>query len=638
MSTAIQLEPGAGARSEQGFSPRTLGGWFLSRMDFLLPEALRRSEPADLMRFRVLVFAALLLFLLNAGATIQVLLTDTPVIPPPLGIAMSVSYIGGMIALRRMAAPRLAATIVCSTLTLGLMVGAFVNDDPYGSTHATVMLIPILTVYLIGPRLGLLITAIAAALVGVIQPLHHELQGGQGMLSHEHFWMLHVFAALSTLAAWLLGTLHSTARNEAQAALERTMKTLRESERRLSSLFENTDDMVCSLDAQGRLVVANTAMRQAFARRFGREPTPGQPLFFGATPSNPELWNERFRQVLGGQRVKFEVEYPVGERRIVLETSMGPIPGEDGRPAGMVLFARDISARKEAEARLGEMHRTLVDVSRQAGMAEIATGVLHNVGNTLNSVNISANVVTDRLRHSRVVGLARAASLLREHTPDLHGFLTKDPRGQKLPTYLLALSDELLEERDSQLEEMRALGEGVEHIKSIVSMQQKHARTGGAVEQVAVPQLIDEALRLHAVSFERYGIRIEREYAQLPPISVDRHKLLQILINLLSNARHALADSGKPDKVLTIRVWHASPAGRVLIEVADNGVGISPEHLPRLFAQGFTTKKGGHGFGLHISSLAATEMKGRLTCASAGSGLGATFTLELPMEDAGARA
>jgi C4-dicarboxylate-specific signal transduction histidine kinase len=280
------------------------------------------------------------------------------------------------------------------------------------------------------------------------------------------------------------------------------------------------------------------------------------------------------------------------------------------------------------------MHRTLVDVSRQAGMAEIATGVLHNVGNTLNSVNISANVVTDRLRQSRLNSLLKAANLLRKHAPDFTSFLTRDPQGQKLPGYLLALSDELQEEREAVLKEMRSLSESVDHIKSIVSMQQKHARTAGAVEELSVPQLIDEALRLHAISLERLGIRVERGYDKVPPILVDRHKLLQILINLLSNARHALADSEKEDKLLSIRVRPAPESGRVLIEVADNGVGIAPEHVQRIFSQGFTTKKNGHGFGLHISALAATEMKGRLTCASPGLGEGATFTLELPIAGA----
>ncbi|MDY7228906.1 sensor histidine kinase [Hyalangium rubrum] len=297
-------------------------------------------------------------------------------------------------------------------------------------------------------------------------------------------------------------------------------------------------------------------------------------------------------------------------------------------------LGRDIAAREEAEARLGELHRSMMDVSRQAGMAEVATGVLHNVGNTLNSVNVSTGLVIDQLRQSRVAGLSRATQLLREHSSDLATFLTQDPQGQKLPGYLIALSEQLREERDTLLKEMGALSESVEHIKSIVSMQQKHARAAGAVEPVSVPQLIDEALRLNAGSFDRHGILIERDYADVPTVLLDRHKLLQILVNLLSNARHALLDSARQDKRMTIRVQKVHERARLLIEVADNGVGIAPENLPRMFTQGFTTKHDGHGFGLHISALAAEEMKGRLSCTSVGLGQGATFTLEIPLEGA----
>jgi signal transduction histidine kinase len=170
----------------------------------------------------------------------------------------------------------------------------------------------------------------------------------------------------------------------------------------------------------------------------------------------------------------------------------------------------------------------------------------------------------------------------------------------------------------------------VDHIKSVVNMQQEHARFTGMVEAVTLPELIDDALRLHATSFERLGIQLRREYTPVPPLRVDRHKLLQILVNLLSNARHALLGTERPDKQLTLRILPL-PGERLRIELADNGLGIAPEHLPRLFSHGFTTKKTGHGFGLHSSALAASEMNGSLTCTSPGPGQGATFTIELPL-------
>jgi signal transduction histidine kinase len=188
------------------------------------------------------------------------------------------------------------------------------------------------------------------------------------------------------------------------------------------------------------------------------------------------------------------------------------------------------------------------------------------------------------------------------------------------------------------MEEVHTLQKSVEHIKAVVSMQQAHARFAGVVERLEVRSLLDDALRLHAVNFERQGILVRREYSEVPlVVQVDRHKLLQILLNLLSNARQALLESGRADKHLTIRV-ERSAAERLRIAVADNGVGIAPEVAPRLFTQGFTTKKDGHGFGLHISALAAAEMDASLSCSSEGRDQGATFTIDLPIAGEESRA
>ncbi len=293
------------------------------------------------------------------------------------------------------------------------------------------------------------------------------------------------------------------------------------------------------------------------------------------------------------------------------------------------------AALEQSLARLSELHHTLLDTSRKAGMAEIATGVLHNVGNTLNSVNVSATLLTERLHGSRLQGLIRATEML-QGASDLGTFLTRDEKGRLLPEYLLSVSRQLEEDHATMLSELQSLTKNIDHIRAVVSMQQEHARFTGAVEEVALPELLDDALRLHATSFERLGIQVRRDYAPLPSFRVDRHRLLQILVNLLSNARHALLESQRPDKELSLHV-EPQPAGRLRIRVADNGVGISPEHLPRIFSLGFTTKKDGHGFGLHASALAAREMGGSLTCASAGRGQGATFTIDLPRNPEQAR-
>jgi PAS domain S-box-containing protein len=571
------------------------------------------------------------LLVFNTLYVVSALRTGQPVFT---GLILGLCYLGTLVLARRGSSPTAPAILLVGSLSLGLVVIVFTGPSAIGGFHAATMLVPALAVYLAGPRLGLLVTLFLCVALGVLHPLYRSSPGPfLETFDGEALWSTQIFAALSFLGAWGLGALHTTARDSAQASLERTLRELQESERKLNSLIESTDDPVASMDVQGRTLIANSAMRVVYQKRYGRELGVGD-LFFGPLePESLEACQPRLAQVLTGQRLRFEHVETAGQARVVFDISLHPILGEGERVVGLTLFGRDITARKEAEAQLGEMHRTLVDVSRQAGMAEIATGVLHNVGNTLNSVNISTGLVVDQLRQSRVTALTRATQLLREHANELASFLTQNPQGQKLPAFLIALGDQLQEERDMMLKEMLALNDSVDHIKSIVTMQQKHARTGGTIEKLAVPQLIDEALRLHAVSFERLGITIEREYAAVPPVLVDRHKLLQILINLLSNARHALVESDKQDKRLIIRIRQSDDGQRLLIDVADTGGGVVPEHLPRLFTQGFTTKKTGHGFGLHISALAATEMQGRLACSSPGPGQGATFTLELPMAD-----
>jgi signal transduction histidine kinase len=437
------------------------------------------------------------------------------------------------------------------------------------------------------------------------------------------------------MGVWWLAWMHSRARDQAQAALEQTLKSLAEGERKLSGVVESTEDIVCSLDTQARLLTANAAMRRWFHQLFGREPQLGEPLLVRSFLERHPDWPESFRRALQGEQVRVEAVYPLGETSLALDFSLTAIPGVDGRPAGVTIFGRDITSRRQAEARMGELHRTLLDTSRKAGMAEIATGVLHNVGNTLNSVNVSAHLLAEQLHDSRIHGLVRATELMHS-APDLGAFLTRDERGRLLPEYLLIVSRHLAEDHSKMLSELQSLIKNVDHIKSVVNMQQEYARFTGDVEEVSLPELLDDALRLHSTSFERLGIQMHREYVQVPSLRVDRHKLLQILVNLLSNARDALLESGRPEKHLTLRV-QPQPEGRLRIEVADNGVGIAPEHQQRIFTQGFTTKKNGHGFGLHASALAAREMGGSLTCTSPGRGQGAIFTIDLPLTPEQAR-
>jgi signal transduction histidine kinase len=303
--------------------------------------------------------------------------------------------------------------------------------------------------------------------------------------------------------------------------------------------------------------------------------------------------------------------------------------GPDGQTLGAVAVIQDTTERKRQELELERVHKELITASREAGMAEVATNVLHNVGNILNSVNISASLVAERVRQSKATGVSRLAALLKEQGEGVGRFVTEDERGKRIPGYLAALGEQLQTDQRAALDELALLRENLEHIKDTVTMQQSYAKLCGVSETVEVVELVEDSLRLNAGAFVRHGVTLEREFGEVPKIDVDKHKVLQILVNLVRNAKYACDDSGRTDKRISLRVERA-PLG-VRISVIDNGIGIPPENMGQLFRHGFTTRASGHGFGLHSGAIAAQELGGTLRAESEGAGLGAAFILELPL-------
>jgi C4-dicarboxylate-specific signal transduction histidine kinase len=294
------------------------------------------------------------------------------------------------------------------------------------------------------------------------------------------------------------------------------------------------------------------------------------------------------------------------------------------------LVQAEFDERKRAEAEVERSQKQLLKASRLAGMAEVATSVLHNVGNVLNSVNVLASVLVDNLQRSKVSSVAKLAQLLGEHRADLGRFVTEDERGRQLPGYLERLAGHLAEEHVRLLEKVKLLTESIQHIKEIVAMQQNYAKVSGVLERVSVAEIVEDALRMHNEALARHQIKVVRQFAEVPPVTIDRHKVLQILFNLLENAKYACDECGHPEKQITVSI-QPHGAESILVKVTDNGLGIPRENLPRIFAQEFSTRKNGHGFGLHSSILAAQDMGGSLRAQSDGPGKGATFTFETPV-------
>ncbi|ATE78682.1 DAHL domain-containing protein [Pseudomonas frederiksbergensis] len=286
---------------------------------------------------------------------------------------------------------------------------------------------------------------------------------------------------------------------------------------------------------------------------------------------------------------------------------------------------------EERTRELFEAERELIDAARMAGMAEIATNVLHNVGNVLNSVNVSAELITRKLSTSKTLGLGKAVKMINEHAEDLGQFMTHDEKGKLLPLYFNQLVDSIAAEQSSIVDELAQLTKSIDHIKDIVATQQAYAGAARLVEPLNVVDLFEDALRMNSGALSRHHVTVIKDYQATPTIIGDKHRLLLILINLISNAKYAMSRVSDHERRMTLGVSIIDNA-TLRFSVEDQGEGIAAENMTRIFNHGFTTRKEGHGFGLHSCALAAVEMNGHLRVHSDGPGQGAVFTLEIPLE------
>jgi len=415
---------------------------------------------------------------------------------------------------------------------------------------------------------------------------------------------------------------------ERTAELAKSNAAIRASEYFYHSLVESLPEIIVRKDAEGHFTYANAAYGELIGH-------PGEEIVGRSDrdiyPPEQAAQNraDDLRVMKTGQVLEYEnvVERP-GQKKRYLQMKKVPLYAEQ-RPIGVLILFWDMTIFRETEERLRHAQQELIETSRLAGIAEVATGVLHNLGNALNSVNTSAAIATDRLRKSKVPGVSKVAQLLLEQGDRLAEFFATDPRGRQLPGYLEQLAALLQAERSESVRELEAVQNSIDHIKQIVAAQQSYAHVSGIVEVAPPAELVEFALRISEASLARHGVTVVREFSPAPAVKVERHKVLQILINLIRNAKEAINESGRPDKRLVLGV-RVSAEGRVQLYVTDNGVGIAPENLTQIFAFGYTTKKTGHGFGLHSSANAAKEMGGSLEARSDGSGQGTTFVLELP--------
>lgn len=399
----------------------------------------------------------------------------------------------------------------------------------------------------------------------------------------------------------------------------------------LEALVNSSLDGILVVNQQGQKVAQNEQFDRLLKippHIVGQHNDKERLEFVTSATKSPQKFLERVEYLYAhpDETSRDEIEFKDGT---VLDRYSAPVRGKAGQHYGRIWMFRDITERKLTEAKVEALNKELIASSHEAGRAEVATSVLHNVGNVLNSVNVSSTLIADRIKKSRSASLTRVADLIEKNSAHLGEFLTNDPQGRQVPGFITQLAGHLGQEQAGLLTELEQLKKNISHVKDIVSMQQSFAKLSGTTEPLQLTDLMEDALSMNANSLNRHDITIIKEFQDVPLVTADKHKVLQILVNLIRNAKHACDDSGRDDKQMTLRIMGGPEF--VKISVGDNGVGIPPENLARIFNLGFTTKKHGHGFGLHSGVLAAKEMGGALRVHSDGAGRGAAFTLELPI-------
>jgi len=398
-------------------------------------------------------------------------------------------------------------------------------------------------------------------------------------------------------------------------------------ETRLRTILDNIGEGILTIDDKGYIESINPAAKEIFSLR--------DVLVDGM--SSKELVADLNDDNDVNQLLVMKADVPkelVGYRN---ETEAFPIEVvvtdmQLNKLTKRVCVLRDITQRKMAEKQLEDAQGQIVKAAHTSGMAEIATGVLHNIGNILNSVNLSAEELSRYIGALRIGNLLKANAMLEAHQDDMSNFLTNDPKGQRLPEYYIKFGNLLKVSFSKMKDEVDALVEKATMMREVIQTQQTYARASFYIEEFDINTIIDNALKVQASSLQRHNVNVTKLNGKNIPICKgQRSKLLQVITNIIKNAAEAMIgndDRGK-DKQLIFEISRLGDMVKVII--IDNGFGIAKENLDKVFNHGFTTKSDGHGFGLHASANSMTEMHGSLMVESDGDNSGARFILHIPV-------
>ncbi len=332
-------------------------------------------------------------------------------------------------------------------------------------------------------------------------------------------------------------------------------------------------------------------------------------------------------------RIYFQIDHSI--RWILIKCKLKETGIDNNAPQDKKFYLSgifmDIDQQKKNEKKLKKLNTQLAELSRRAGMSEVAESVLHNIGNVLNSVGISLAVIHEKMTTDQSLKLKEVANLIEVGVAKKDNTFS-DEKGLAIAKYLNDLSQILLEKQQNIGDELDKLEKHFQHISSIVLMQRDFSGFSGLTEKIKVVDLLEQAKQLSYETSMENMIQITQYCEFNDDILIDKMKALQILINLLRNATQAvLMCKTQAVKEISITTQQSAEEGFFDITVSDNGVGIEKEAMNKVFRMNYTTKNEGHGIGLHTSVIAAEKMGGKLTVKSPGQNQGAVFTLTLPI-------
>lgn len=406
-------------------------------------------------------------------------------------------------------------------------------------------------------------------------------------------------------------------------------------------MFESTTDAAVIFNAtENRLVRANPAAQQLFRGLDLSQLLIDPPIEVRQLLTD----NSEGCNIVSGFHLRPHLQAALEKKHLRFDWVFEDAKGDDivadvvitcfeaGEVRYLLMIVRDETDIRKNAAKLDDLNQKLQASTQQAGMNEITNGVLHNVKNVINSINVSATLIRERIDASNVGTLKKVSTLIDAQKDNIGQFFENDSRGKSFPEFLRKLTHVFESDQLKLKSETTELLKSVDHVKQVISAQQSSARQSVSFEVIDVIDLVEDALKINETQLKDLQVDVVKNWENVGKIPLDRHVTLQVLVNLMKNAKQAMESVSVPEKTMTLDV-HSS-GDQVVIAVSDSGVGISEENLSHIFEHGFTTKADGHGFGLHSCKQAVERLGGRISVSSEGEGCGASFVLHLPKKGA----